>query len=292
MPHFVATDPLEPASADLGKRLCVCADDFAASEAVSQAIAALLAQGRIHATSVMVCSPRWPGDAMRLRDHAAGASVGLHLDWTSPFAIHAGHGMPLAALMARCALRALSHRQAMQAIASQFDAFESVWQSPPDHVDGHQHIHQFAVIRDALFEVLDRRYGHALDPQAGSHWPWLRHATVALPEGAGLAQRMKASVIGAWGARPFARLVQGAGQRLHGPLLGVYDFNPAPGVFDAHMARWMRHFDGLASAVLMVHPATHIDADDPIGQARVREWAFLSGPQWPQMAARHGVACG
>ena len=276
-------------------RLCVCADDYAASESVSHAIAELLAQGRIHATSVMVCSPRWPSDAQVLRlnvAHVAHASVGLHLDWTSPFAVAAGHGMSLPALMARCALRALSHRHACEVIHRQLDAFESVWHSPPSHVDGHQHIHQFAVIRDALFEVLDRRYGNPTSPQQGAPWPWLRHAQVALPDEAGMAERLKASVIGAWGARPFAQHVEQAGQRLMGPLLGVYDFNPAPGVFEAHMAQWLRHFDGLPSAVLMVHPALQAQGDDPIGQARVREWAFLSGPQWPHLAARHGVVCG
>lgn len=272
-------------------RLCVCADDFAASESVSQAIAELLALGRIHATSVMACSPRWPSDAQVLRPHAAQASVGLHLDWTSPFAVAAGHGMSLPVLMARCALRALSHRQASDVIERQLDAFESVWENPPSHVDGHQHIHQFAVIRDALFEVLDRRYGIEATLQPGA-WPWLRNAQVALPDGARMAERFKASVIDAWGAKPFVQRVQQAGQSLKGPLLGVYDFNPAPGVFEAHMAQWLHHFDGLTSAVLMVHPALRAEGDDPIGQARVREWAFLSGPQWPQLAARHGVDCG
>ena len=166
----------------------------------------------------------------------------------------------------------------------QLDAFESVWQHPPAHVDGHQHVHQFAVIREALFEALTQRYGQA--------WPWLRNSLVALPQQARWADRFKASIIQAWGESHFARRVQLMGQRVKGPLLGVYDFDPAEGVFAHRMTQWMQTFDGLDSAVLMVHPALADDPNDPIASARVREWQYLSGSQWPELAARHGVSLG
>ena len=40
----------------------------------------------------------------------------------------------------------------------QFDAFERAWGAPPDHVDGHQHVQQFAGIREALLACIARRY--------------------------------------------------------------------------------------------------------------------------------------
>lgn len=264
--------------------LCVCADDYAASQAVSEAIVRLLAQRRIHATSVMVCSPRWSSDAHALKPFAQQASIGLHLDWTSAFAQAQGHGLGLGALMGRSAVRGLSRPHVEREIGRQLDAFESVWQAPPSHVDGHQHIHQFPVIREALLHTLSHRYG--------SQAPWLRWSRVVVTQSASWSERLKASVIDAWGAHALAQRAQACALRLRGPLLGVYDFDPTPGVFAAHMGQWLQASVQSPSAVLMVHPALAADADDAIGAARVHEWEFLSGAQWPDLAQRYGVACG
>lgn len=86
------------------KPLVMCADDFACNAAASDGIAALAEHGRLTATSAMVLSPRWPEDVPRLRDVRHRIDVGLHLDWTSPFAVAAGHGCGLAVAMARSVL--------------------------------------------------------------------------------------------------------------------------------------------------------------------------------------------
>lgn len=282
MPDPIASPATASALAPQG--LCVCADDYAASESVSMAIVRLLEQRRIHATSVMVCSPRWVNDAQALRPFAQSASIGLHLDWTSAFAQAQGHGLSLGALMARSALRGLSHAPVQREIERQLDAFESVWQAPPSHVDGHQHIQQFPVIRDALLNTLRHRYrGRA---------PWLRWSQGVASEATSWSERFKASVIQAWGAAAFARAAQAQALPLRGPLLGVYNFDPAPGVFARHMEQWLQAAKPWPGAVLMVHPGLAADADDGIGAARVREWDYLSGADWPVLAQRYGVACG
>ena len=142
------------------KPLVLCADDYAQSATISAAIRRLAAQGRLSATSAMVLSPHWPEEAAALRANGRGRiDVGLHLDWTSPFAIHAGHGMTLNRAMARAALGGFDRTQATAVIDRQLDAFEAAWGAPPDHVDGHQHVQQFAGIREALVACLARRYG-------------------------------------------------------------------------------------------------------------------------------------
>lgn len=249
--------------------LCICADDFAASAAISEAIVALLAGGQIQATSAMVLSPRWAQDAPALQAVAQGRSVGLHLDWTSAFAVQAGHGTSLGWLMAQTALRALSPSRTREVIERQLDAFESVWGQAPAHVDGHQHVHQFPVIREALVQALRDRYGDRA--------PWLRVSQVWRPATAGWGlAALKAGLITAWGSQALADLAAAQGWAVRQPLLGVYDFRADAARHARLCAQWRQHApDG---AVLMVHPATAADPDDAIGPARLMEWQYWSGP--------------
>ena len=146
------------------KPLILCADDYAHDAGVSQAVLALARATRLSATSAMVLSPRWPRDAAPLAELRGAIDVGLHLDWTSPFARAAGHGLSLPAAMARAGLGGFDRSAARVVIERQLDAFEAVWRAPPDHVDGHQHVQQFAGIREPLVDLLTRRYG------AQAHW--------------------------------------------------------------------------------------------------------------------------
>jgi predicted glycoside hydrolase/deacetylase ChbG (UPF0249 family) len=75
-----------------GEPIIVCADDFALDSGVSTAIVQLAEQARLSATSAMSLSPHWPEHAQWLKPLSAHIDVGLHLDWTSPFAVSAGHG--------------------------------------------------------------------------------------------------------------------------------------------------------------------------------------------------------
>jgi hypothetical protein len=156
--------PLRPAQ----KSIVLCADDYALNDSVSQGIVALAQQARLSATSVMALSPLWQRRAPALRELQGTIDVGLHLDWTSEFAQQAGWGQGLAAVMWRSLSGGLDATRVREAIERQFDAFETVWQAPPDHVDGHQHIQQFDGLREVLCEVLLRRYGQSKQK------PWLR----------------------------------------------------------------------------------------------------------------------
>ena len=85
--------------------------------------------------------------------------MGLHLDWTSPLAVEKGHGLSLNRGVLIAALGGYNKSKARMVIEQQLDLFEQVWGSSPSHIDGHQHVHQFRGIRDALVDVLARRYG-------------------------------------------------------------------------------------------------------------------------------------
>lgn len=242
------------------KPVIINADDFAFSEGASLAIAQLAGLGRISATSAMVLSPRWQADAPLLQPWRGRIDVGLHLDWTSPFALAAGHGMSLRAAMLRSLAGGFDPAQVAGAIERQLDAFEAQWQAAPDHVDGHQHVHQFAGIRTPLLDALDRRYGAGMGP-------YLR---ISLPVGAGVG--MKGRVVAAMGAAALQADLRRRGRSGVPRLLGMYGFDGSAADYAELAQRWLQ--DAPTGAVLMCHPAAGSDADDPIAAARLREFDF------------------
>jgi predicted glycoside hydrolase/deacetylase ChbG (UPF0249 family) len=116
---------------DERKPLVLCADDYAQHAGVTQAVLALARQGRLSATSAMVLSPRWRADAAPLRELRARLDVGLHLDFTSDFAIAAGHGLSLGTAMRRALLGGFDAEAARGVIERQLDAFEAAWGARP-----------------------------------------------------------------------------------------------------------------------------------------------------------------
>ncbi len=258
------------------RRVVLCADDFAISAPVSQAIAQLAQAKRLSATSVMVLSPRWPQDADLLKGLRGQIDVGLHLDWTSGFAISQGHGHSLGQVMLRSVLAqkmgGLQKAAITAEIERQLDAFESVWQAPPDHIDGHQHVQQFGTIRKALLQVLAQRYG--------GRKPYLRVSRP--PPG---PSNLKGRVMAAWGS---TALIQDA-SRLSIPtapaLSGIYDLFNESLDYAALMDAWLAQVPD--KTLLMCHPGLS-ETSDAHAYARAAEWRHLVSDAFAiQLKERH-----
>ncbi len=257
------------------KRLILCADDFAVNASASQGIAALASAGRISATSAMVLSPRWAEDAALLQAVRGQIDVGLHLDWTSAFARSAGHGLTLPGAMRQALLGGFDRVAARAVIEHQLDAFEAVWKSPPDHIDGHQHVQQFAGIREALVAALQHRYARK---------------TVAyfrLSTGAQADKSIKIRIISGMGAPQLAELAKTAGMDCAPALLGVYDFTGGAQRYAQRMEHWLQISP--EGCIVMCHPATQAEAGDEIGAARAWEYAYLASGAFPQALVQAGV---
>ena len=267
---------------DAIKSVVLCADDYALNAPVSQGIVTLARLGRLTATSVMVHSPTWAHDAAALREVRDRLDVGLHLDWTSHFAQHAGFGAGLGRIMWRACMSGLGwggfDAQAVRdEIERQLDAFETHWQAPPDHVDGHQHIQQFAGLREPLVEVLTRRYG------ARAQRPWLRVSQVAQPG-------IKGQIISRMGAHSLQHWAQQNAWPTVAPLLGVYGFDGSLADYAQHMTGWLRDAPPAESpSLIMCHPALSAQADDEIGAARAREFSYLASDEFVQHVREAGV---
>lgn len=257
-----------------------CADDFAIDESAVDAILELIERGRITATSALVDSPVWTGAAQRLQASLAqkrrdqtwtGADVGLHLNLTQAFAASAAAVWPLPELIGRCAVGALARGLLEATIEHQLDAFEDAMGRRPDFVDGHQHVHQFAVVRDALIRILQRRYER--DP------PWLR--STRAPRA---IRDLKARGIAALGDRGLRKLAAEANFHTNAYLVGVYEFRADRAAYWRHLAQWLR--EGPEASVFMTHPALRAPLGDPVGAARPMEFAVLGSAQFGDLLAQ------
>lgn len=260
---------------DVSKRLILCADDFAVNAAASQGIAALARAGRLSATSAMVLSPRWAQDAALLQELRGQMDVGLHLDWTSAFARAAGHGVPLTRAMLNALFAGFDPVAARAVIERQLDRFEAVWQAAPDHIDGHQHVQQFAGIRQALVAAVQQRY------PAGRR-PYLRVSACVAAD-----RSLKTRVISGLGAHALARLARPAGIGCAPALAGIYGFSGGEQRYRQLMARWLHNAP--AGSIVMCHPALRAEAGDAIGAARAWEHAYLASEAFSDALTQAGV---
>lgn len=253
------------------KQLVLCADDFALHEAASRGIAHLARNARLSATSVMVLSPRWARDVALLQPLRGHIDVGLHLDWTSAFAVQAGHGLSIRRAMLTSLLGGFDVDSARAVIEHQLDAFESCWMAPPDHIDGHQHVQQFAGIRQALVQVLQERFG--------ARAPYLRLSRESVPR-----PGLKSRIIAAMGQQGLRELAARARIPCAPHLSGIYDFAGGGARYAALMEQW------LATAerdILMCHPADAVEPGDEIGAARRWEFDYLASDAFAQSLTHH-----
>ena len=154
-----------PVIDDVASMIILCADDYAMTEGVSRAIGELAAARRLSATSVMTTSRHWPRMAPRLLVHRRHLSIGLHLNLTlgqpldlMPRLAPQGTLPPLASLTAWALGGVLDAKEISAEIARQLDRFEAALGFPPDHIDGHQHVHVLPGVRRALLREVARRY--------------------------------------------------------------------------------------------------------------------------------------
>ena len=143
------------------------ADDFGISPAVDEAILLLIEKGRISSTSCMVTAgnPRLQSDIALLIKARQKIDVGLHLVLSNskPLAEHTPaegliteHGcfLPLKALITKAYLHRLSQASVEKEIRAQIQTFVNYFGQPPDFIDGHQHVQQLPIVRDAIISTV------------------------------------------------------------------------------------------------------------------------------------------
>jgi chitin disaccharide deacetylase len=266
--------------------IVLCADDYAIAPGVSRAILALIDSGRISATSCLTISPGWPEHAVWLRPRDGRADIGLHLALTDfaplgamPRLAPAGRLPPLSRLMALALARRLDAGEIAGEVDRQIDRFSAEFGRPPDFIDGHQHVHQLPIVRDAVTARLTRlpptTYVRVCDEPAGA----ILHRRVAP------IRALIISVLGKGLRRRVANNQIPANKR----FAGVRDFDEQQPYRDLFL-RFINDPGG--PLLVMCHPGL-VDKDlaavDPVTAPREDEYRYLAGDAFAADLARVGV---
>lgn len=261
----------------------LCADDYAMAPGVSRGIVEALQAGALTATSAMTTSRDWPLAAAALRPFAERADIGLHLNLTLDRPLGAmpklapGGTLPgIGALIAAARRGRLPLAEVAAEIDRQLDAFADAHGRPPDHVDGHQHVHVLAPVRRLLMDALGRR-----------GWtPWLRDSgdrpLRTLRRGSAPVKAIGVAVL----AQGFAAEARRAGLSTNDGFAGFSSFDAATPYAD----EFERSLKAPGSAhLVMCHPG-HVDDAlrqlDPVVDSRERELAFLLSADFQAMLRR------
>jgi len=271
------------------RHIWLCADDYGISASVNVAIRDLVVRGRINATSVMMTAPSFHrSEAKALNDLNAGArrvGLGLHVTLTAPYRplsagfepLRDGNFPSLQSMLSRACLRSLKPAALTAEIASQVRAFVDHFGRAPDFIDGHQHVHLFPQVRDAVLAIAKAQAPDAWVRQCGRVAP-LRGLTD--PKG------LLLDVF----SRAFRRRAAALGVRTNPAFAGTYHL----GVKADFAAIFPRFLDRLPDGgVVMCHPGfvdTELQRLDTLTTLREQEYAFFAGDVFPALIERLGVA--
>ena len=266
------------------RRIALCVDDFGLHEGVNGAVMRLAGLGRINAVSCLVGAPAWRSGSQQLHSlDRERIDFGLHLDLTE-FPLQAHPRMRLRDLISRAYAGTLSEPQLLGEINAQLDTFEQTLNRMPDYIDGHQHVHQLPVVRDALLRALRMRY----PPRR----LWLRSTRQARPLGVlpGFLKRSrwKPSLIEALGSQALTMLARRDGLGQNGHLLGVHDFRANVSGYRRLLAAWLQAAsDG---DLLLSHPSLPQEGlRDALLGARITECTVLCEAAFCQALALEGI---
>ena len=190
--------------------------------------------------------------------------------------------MPLAATLRRRLLAAGFDRDALAAeISEPGGRFLACFGRAPDFIDGHQHVHLFPQIREA---VLCGGEGQRTEGLGAPMRARLAPFAARLADRKGLL--LDSDEPSSAGAPPRS------GLRTNPAFAGTYEFDAAARISQPLFPRFLDRLpDG---SVVMCHPG-FVDAElqqlDPLTTLREQEYAFLAGDAFPAALAVHGRGC-
>jgi predicted glycoside hydrolase/deacetylase ChbG (UPF0249 family) len=180
-------------------------------------------------------------------------------------------------MMRAATARRLQPERLVIEIATQVEAFVMAFGRPPDFIDGHQHVHLFPQLRDAVLKV-------AADAAPDA---WVRQC--GRPRSAARLHLRKELLLDVL-SLGFRRRARQLGVATNPAFAGAYDFKGKP-----DFAAIFPHFlAGLPDGgLVMCHPG-FVDAElkrlDPLTHQREQEFAYFNSDEFPRALAKHGVA--
>lgn len=233
------------------KSIIINVDDLGFSHAVNRAVIDLAEKKRIQATSFMSLGEIHQDEVQTLKNHHI--DIGLHFDLTGL----AGMGS-LKDVLLKAYLRQFHRSELETIIHQQFDHFEHKIGSIPDFIDGHQHVHQFPQVRQALLACIEQRYKQKIP---------LRNTQTYQTD-------LKAKIIYFLGGSALRQQLLKQQWCHNSSFAGIYGFNTDLAGLKKLWDDWLKNAPN--NSVIMCHPA-QIDPNwtDDIYAARCVEYEWL-----------------
>lgn len=277
--------------------MILCADDYGISPAVNEGILELIERRRVSATSCMMTWSNLETGAAQLQRVKAKFELGLHIVLTNgrPLTSHPMHSglldthgnfLSFGGLLKRSYLNQISHGAVFCEIQAQYQRFVDLMGRDPDFIDGHQHIQQLPIIREAvLAAVRSRSKGQKMYVRvAGLPLSW---CASGLKHSAGFVGRNL--LIGLPG-RALQKLLERNGVSHNRFLLGCYDYEGGE-KFNHIFCRYLTVGPGRRD-IFFCHPGRVDDTlrkRDSVVLAREETFNFLSSPQFGDIMEERGI---
>lgn len=258
------------------KRIVLCADDYGQAPEISQSIITLIINGRLSATSCLVNSPYWMEHAKLLIPFKSQVDIGLHFNLTEGNAIskryieiYGAKLSSLPTLLRKAFLRKLDSEAIEAECQAQIDRFTEAINFLPNFIDGHQHVHQFPVIRDVFIRVYKQRLR-----QQNSYVRWVNEK-IKLTD---LRKNFKKIVIRATGSNALKKQLEYHHIPHNQSFAGIYSFSKV-GQYGKKFQRFLHEIED--GGMIMCHPGlASASTEDVIAEARYEEYQYLGDSQF------------
>ncbi|QEY52777.1 ChbG/HpnK family deacetylase [Legionella longbeachae] len=245
------------------KTVALCADDFGLNSEVSEGILKLVHKKRLSAVSCMTNMPDFVAYGQHLLSLKNQVKIGLHFNLTEGNLI--AHPLRKCLRLSELLIKSHMHSLKLSFIAQEFlaqlEQFTKTMQRLPDFIDGHQHVHQFPVIRDVILDLYEQRLkdnGIAIR----SVWP-----SINLPQ-----YQLKAKVLRLTGGKALAQQLIKFNIPHNRYFSGIYDFSEHVD-YRSLFRKWL--CSAKEDTLIMCHPGEGVNSADVIAPARCKELNYF-----------------
>lgn len=256
------------------KTIVLCADDYGQDLEISQGIINLIKHKRLSAVSCLVTGPEWASAAIELTAFKSQVDIGLHFNLTEGQALSqefiAKYGQnfySLKQLLQKSYSAQLDLPTVKAELLAQIENFVSRLGFLPDYIDGHQHIHQFPIIRQALLQVYQQKL------MAKKSYIRVIQQKIKLTD---VIFNYKKIVIHLFGAAALKNLLQQHDIPHNQSFSGIYDFKSAKNYHKIFPGFLREIQDG---GIIMCHPGL-ASSRDVINKARCAEYEYFLSQQF------------
>jgi predicted glycoside hydrolase/deacetylase ChbG (UPF0249 family) len=250
------------------KRIVLCADDFGLNPGVSRGILKLVQLDRLSAVSCMVNSPFYKSHSQDLATLKHKVQVGLHFNLTE------GHFLSvpdkacfsLNELLIKSHLRLVDTSLILKEFTMQLELFTQTLGKIPDFIDGHQHVHQFPLIRQIVLEYYEENL------KAGNTYIRSTYPAFNLPQ-----FRFKGMALALTGGVKLQKALELLSISHNTSFSGIYDFAPSSD-YRALFRQWLALIP--SGTLMMCHPGEEDLEPDSIAHTREIEMNYFASEEF------------